>query len=98
MGRTNLGAKELCNQTETTLHSHPGGGNGAVIKSGQSTGAKATEVQVDFASAFLAIPRIALSPYSAHIVWITEVTVNYFKWKNNSKNVGVTVDWIAIEW
>ena len=35
MSRTNLGAKELCDGSVTSLHAHSGGGNGAIIKSGE---------------------------------------------------------------
>ena len=69
---------------------------GGEMQSGQSTGAKATIVQVNFSPAFSGIPRVSLTPHSNHSVWITEVTVNYFKWNNNSKNVDVTMDWIAM--
>ena len=97
MGRTELGAKELCDGSETTLHSHAGGNGGSSeMHSGRSTAPKATVVQVNFSPEFSAIPRISISPWSQHIVLITEVTTTYFKWNNDSKNVDVTVDWIAI--
>ena len=73
---------------------NPGGPN---VKSGQSTGVKATEVQVNFGAAFSSIPRVSLTPLSNHVVWVTEVTTSYFKWNNNSKTVDVTVDWVATD-
>ncbi len=69
---------------------------GGEMQSGQSTGAKATIVQVDFPLAFSGVPRISLTPHSAHLIWLTEVTTTYFKWNNDSKNVDVTIDWIAM--
>ena len=69
---------------------------GFEVKGGQSTSPKTVEKQVDFGSAFSAMPRILLTPWSAKLAWITEVTVNYFKWNNDSKNTDVTVDWIGI--
>ena len=95
MGRANLGAKELCDGSQTTLHSHAGGGS-LDVQTGQSVAPKATVVQVDFSPAFSAVPRMSISPWSAHIASIIEVTTAYFKWNNDSKNVDVTVDWIAI--
>lgn len=65
-------------------------------EAGQSTGAKAAIVQVDFPEAFDTVPYVVLTPWSEHIVWLVEKTVNYFKWDNNSKNVDVTVDWFAV--
>ncbi|MBA7669373.1 hypothetical protein ES703_77503 [subsurface metagenome] len=65
------------------------------IKSGQSIGAKAAIVQVDFGTAFTILPRVILTPHSDNGVWLTEVTVDYFKWDNNSKSNDVTIDWIA---
>jgi len=88
---------ELVAGEDTTRHSHPGGGNGADVKSGQSTGAKAATVQVNFTTAFAGIPRVSLTPWSPHIVNLVEVTTTYFKWTNDSKNVDVTVDWIATD-
>ena len=69
---------------------------GFEVQGGQSIAPKATIVQVNFAPEFSAIPRINISPWSEHIVSITEITTTYFKWNNDSKNVDVTVDWIAI--
>ena len=98
MGRTNLGARELCDGSETDLHSHAGGnGGGSEMQSGRSTAPKATVVQVNFSPGFSGVPRISISPWSQHIASITEVTTTYFKWNNDSKNVDVTVDWIAIK-
>lgn len=87
--------KDLVGGTQTSLHSHAGGGS-QEIEVSESIGAKATEVQVNFAGTFTGIPKIALTPHSAHIVWITEITTTYFKWNNDSKNVDVTVDWMAV--
>lgn len=81
----------------TTLHSHPGGGNGVDVKGGQSTGAKAATVQVNFTTAFANVPKVSLTPWSTHIASLVEVTAAYFKWTNDSKNVDVTVDWIATD-
>ena len=86
---------ELVGGSQTTLHSHAGGGS-QEIQTGQSIAPKDTVVQVDFSPAFSGVPRISISPWSEHFVLITEVTTTYFKWNNNSKNVDVTVDWIAI--
>ena len=86
---------ELVGGSQTTLHSHAGGGS-LEIQIGQSVAPKATVVQVDFSPDFSGIPRISLTPHSEHVVSITEVTTTYFKWDNDSKNVDVTVDWIAI--
>ena len=52
MGRTNLGAKELCDASETILHSHPGGGNGTVIKAGTVTTNGSGIATVIFTTAF----------------------------------------------
>ena len=68
-----------------------------LAKSGQSTGAKGAIVQVDFASAFSSIPRVALTAHSDVGAWLTEVTAGYFKWTNNSKSADVTIDWIATD-
>jgi hypothetical protein len=87
--------KDLVSGSQTTLHSHAGGGS-QEIQTGQSIAPKATVVQVDFSPDFSGIPRISISPWSDHLVLITEVTTTYFKWDNDSKNVDVTVDWIAI--
>lgn len=95
MGRTELGARELCDGSQTILHSHAGGGS-LEVQAGQSVAPKATVVQVDFSPVFSSIPRISISPWSEHLVSITEITTAYFKWDNDSKNVDVTVDWIAI--
>lgn len=91
-----IGHTQLVGGGETTLHSHTGGGS-INIKSGQSTGAKAATVQVDFSSAFASIPRVVMTPHSVHTVSLVEVTTAYFKWTNNSKNVDVTIDWIATD-
>ena len=72
------------------------GAGGFEVQSGQSTSPKVVEKQVDFGSAFSAVPKIILTSWSEKLVWITEVTVNYFKWNNNSKNTDVIVDWVAI--
>jgi hypothetical protein len=72
------------------------GGGSQEIQIGQSTGAKQTIVQVDFSPDFSGVPRVSFSPWSEHLVLITEVTTTYFKWNNDSKNVDVTIDWIAI--
>jgi hypothetical protein len=86
---------DLVGGGQTNLHSHAGGGS-QEIQVGQSTGAKGAVVQVDFSPTFSGTPRISLTPWSEHIVWVTEVATTYFKWINNSKNVDVTVDWVAI--
>ena len=86
---------ELVGGSQTTLHSHAGGGS-FEVQTGQSTAPKATIVQVDFSPAFSGIPRVNMSPHSEHLVWVTEVTTTYFKWDNDSKNVDVTIDWIAM--
>lgn len=73
------------------------GGEEMVIKSGQSIGAKKTEVQVDFATAFANVPRVIITDWNGVDAWLVEVTASYFKWKNNSPGADVTVDWIAID-
>lgn len=88
---------ELVDGSQTPLHTHPGGGGGADIKSGQSTGPKATTVQVDFNTAFAGVPRVTLTPWSPHVVELVAVTTTYFTWTNDSKNVDVTIDWIATD-
>jgi len=90
-----VGHKDLTGGTSTILHSHPGGGSNE-IKIGQSVGAKGATVQVDFAQAFTGVPKVSLTPWSAHIASLVEVTVSYFKWTNDSKSGDVTVDWLAI--
>lgn len=73
-----------------------GGGGSQEIDIGQSTGAKATTIQVNFGFTFSAIPRVVLTPWSAHIVNLISVSTTMFEWINDSKNVDVTVDWIAV--
>ena len=91
----NVAHRDLVGGSQTTLHSHAGGGS-QEIQVGQSTAPKSTITQVDFSPAFSGVPRVSFSPWSEHMVLLTEVTANYFKWDNDSKNVDVTIDWIAI--
>lgn len=91
-----VGHKSLTDGSQVTLHSHAGGGS-QEIDVGQSIGAKATVVQVDFGFTFSATPRISLTPWSEHIGSIISVSTTMFEWTNNSKNVDVTVDWIAVK-
>ena len=103
MGRTNLGARELCDASETTLHSHPGGGNGAVIKAGTISSNAQGNGSVVFGTAFASINyAISLScedPGDAPIVYWLNKTVAGFDIKTmddgGKVESNVTVDWIA---
>jgi len=95
MGKDGIGHPDLVGGGQTTLHSHAGGGSNE-IKTGQSVGAKGATVQVDFAQAFTAVPKVSLTPWSGNIVSLVEVTASYFRWMNDSKQNDVTVDWLAI--
>ena len=88
--------KDLVGGAETTLHSHAGGGNGPEYEAGQSTGTKGETKQVNFGSTFSSIPRVLLTPWSEHIVNLVSVSTTSFQWINNSKNVDVIVDWMAM--
>ena len=93
-----VAAKQLVDGSQTALHSHAGGGGGGPnVKSGEDTAPKATEKQVNFNTSFGSIPHVELTPHGDVGVWLTEKTTGYFKWNNNSKNVDVTVDWIATD-
>lgn len=50
------GAAPLVGGGDTTLHSHPGGGGGPVVKSGQATGGSVT-----FGTAFAGVPNVVLT-------------------------------------
>ncbi len=89
--------KQLVDGSETALHSHAGGGGGPTIKSGEDTATKATVKQFNFNTPFGTVPRVKLTAHSDHTVWIVEKAVDYFKWNNNSKNVDVTIDWLATD-
>ena len=66
------------------------------IRTGQSTGAKKTVVQVNFNPQFASLPSVVLTPYNGMNVWLEEVTSTYFKWSNSSPSQDVMIDWIAI--
>ncbi len=50
------GAAPLTGGGETALHSHPGGGGGPTVKSGQATGGSVT-----FGTAFADVPNVVLT-------------------------------------
>jgi len=103
MGRTNLGARELCDASETTLHSHPGGGNGAVIKSGEIVTNGSGIGSVVFGTAFpdvnYAISLASEGSSDDIITTWSNKTVNGFDVRTNDdggKAEGnVTVNWIV---
>lgn len=68
-----------------------------VIKSGVSVGAKGAVAQVDFGTAFSAVPRVVITDWNGVDAWLVEVTASYFKWENDSKQADVTIHWIATD-
>ena len=96
MGRTNLGAKELCDQSETGLHSHAGGGGGANVKSGSLTVPSKIWTSVTFTTAFSAAPSVT-GAVSKDTNWsLRNITVNGFEVYLNTQGNN-TFWWIATD-
>lgn len=106
MGRTNLGAKELCDASETTLHSHPGGGGGPIIKSGEIVTNGSAVGSVVFGTAFAdtnyAISLAGDGSVDDIIATWSNKTVNGFDVRTfddgGKAEPNTTVNWIAISY
>lgn len=106
MGRTNLGAKELCDGSETSIHSHAGGGGGPTIKSGSVTTDGGGTVAVTFGSAFpdtnYSILLTPQDPSDAVFATYqnkatTGFTITSYEDKGQVKG-SVTVDWLVVSY
>ena len=72
---------------------NPAGGN---PQSGTATAQGGIQKTVSFALEFGIKPNVVLSPWGDYHVWLTTITVNRFKFQNDSGG-DVKVDWIADE-
>ena len=91
--------KELVDGSETTKHSHPGGGSGPNVKSGTvvTSGGSGS---VTFNTAFSSVPRVTLTPYDTSLnlrdaLWIIRsINVNGFSFDVDGD---ATYCWIATD-
>lgn len=99
------GAAPLVGGGDTTLHSHPGGGGGPTVKSGQATGGSVT-----FGTAFAAAPNIVLTGVENDtgarllVVWILTKSATGFTYhikrltgfnSYTDVTVSIPVEWVA---
>ena len=89
------GHPELVDGSETTLHSHPGGG-GVNVKSGTVSGSSGS---VTFNTAFSSIPQVVMTSLGSTttrdaILRVDSVTVNGFSW---TADVSQGAGWIATD-
>ena len=103
MGKDRVGHTNLVDGLETTLHSHPGGGGGAVIKAGTITtdgnGIGSVVFATPFADTNYAISLSGDGSVDDIIVTWLNKTVNGFDVRTNDDGGKVegstTVTWIA---
>ena len=104
MGKNRIGHTQLVDGAETTLHSHPGGGNGVVIKTGTITtdgnGVGTVMFTTPFSDVNYAISLACDGSVDDIIVTWSSKTINGFDVRTHDdggKAEGsVIVNWIAI--
>lgn len=91
-----VGHSELTAGSQTALHSHAGGGNGANIKSGSLVVPSKTWTSITFTTVFASIPVVA-GAVSKNTMWsLRNVTVDGFEVYLNTTGNN-TFWWVATD-
>ena len=86
---------EMIEQVQAMIDAAPPG-EGAPIKSGESTCIPTIEKQVDFTTPFVFTPNVVITPVNTNWgVQVTETTPAYFKWLSKSFSYDIVIHWIA---
>jgi len=103
MGKDKVGHHDLTSGLETTLHSHPGGGNGAVIKAGTITtdgnGVASVVFGTPFSDINYAISFACEAVDTVIATWSNKTAGGFNIKTENDKGVAVgnaPVNWIAM--